>query len=81
MTETEYLAGFLAEYEHRGAPVIRVLLEDAARRFAAIDRALGPTPTIGDLGELRLWRRTLEMFGPASCNVYRRCHTVLAVVP
>jgi hypothetical protein len=69
VTADEYLEGWRAEWaKNPDRPWIEALHVDAAARWAAIDRALSPLPSIDDLRELRAFRRAEERFGPVVCN-------------
>ena len=78
----DYVEMWRGEYEPRGLWISDEFRRADAEVWAALDRALGPTPTIDDLAALRLWRRGLEAFGDGapSCRVRRHVRPALKVV-
>ena len=72
MTVEEYLEGWRREFEPRGVWISDEYRRHGAEEWAALDRALGPSPSMDDLHVLRMWRRTQEVFGPVVCGVCPR---------
>jgi hypothetical protein len=83
LTADDYVEMWRGEYEPRGLWISDEFRRADAEVWAAIDRALGPTPTMEDLAALRLWRRTHEAFGDGnapSCPIRRFVRPTLRVV-